>query len=127
MATPGRTWKMPNSPFGVKWFFKPSLGKVIGRISGVNRRSASVLAVNEVLEDLAGKPNHPATVCGGEGAWKDFVKCLRREMKNLMKNTKAQRESRAAELARKYGIPISTKKTPKYIEHKIGAGMRALE
>ena len=124
MATPGRTHGRPNSPFGVKWYFKPSMGRVIGRIPGVVRKSASVLAVNEVLENLAGKDNHPATQCGGR-AWKDFVSCLRRQMKAL--NIKQHVSARATEIARRYGIPVSTKKTPRYVELGIAAGMRALE
>jgi len=113
MATPGRTHGRPNSPFGVKWYFKPSMGRVIGRIPGVVRKSASVLAVNEVLENLAGQANHPATQCGGK-AWKDFITCLRQKMKAL--NIKSHVVSRAPQIAEQYGIPVSTKKTPRYLQ-----------
>jgi len=103
MATPGRTYGRPNSPFGVKWFFKPSMGRVIGRIPGVNRKSPKVLAVNEVLENLAGKPDHPATKCKGKD-WKRFTSCLRKEMKAL--NIKAHVNARAPEIARTYGLEL---------------------
>ncbi|MEM1562743.1 MAG: hypothetical protein QXV75_07160 [Candidatus Bathyarchaeia archaeon] len=112
MATPGRTYGRPNSAVGVKWYFKPSMGRLIGRIPGVVRKSAKVLAVNAILEEKRGK-DHPASKCHGKD-WKNFVSCLRKEMKDIMK--KDVIESKASEIAGKYNIPTSTKRTPAWAQ-----------
>jgi len=111
MVRPGRTPGRPNSAVGVKWYYKPSLGKMIGRMPGVVRKSASVLAVNMVLEGRAGGAEHPAVKCHGR-SWKDFIACMRKEMRDLMGRTKAEREANARKLSEEYGIPISTKRKP---------------
>lgn len=109
MATPGRTYGKPNSAVGVKWYFKPSMGRLIGRIPGVVRKSAKVLAVNALLEEKAGKAEHPAVKCHGK-SWKDFISCMRKNMKNLI--TKEKVSEKASGIAETYNIPVSTKKEP---------------
>jgi len=86
MARLGRTYGRPNTPWGTKVYFKPSMGRVIGRKPGVVRRSKAVLEINKVLEDLKGKAEHPATKCKGKpGGWREFVSCLRSEMKAALR------------------------------------------
>jgi len=70
----GRYAGRANSAFGVKWFFKPSLGKVVGRLPGVNRKSEKVLARNE---DIRKSP--PASKCEGL-SWDEFTACLAKNM-----------------------------------------------
>jgi len=60
------------------------MGRVIARKPGVVRRSEKVLSINEQLENLAGKPDHPATQCKGK-PWREFVSCLRTKMKEKIK------------------------------------------
>jgi len=89
MARLGRTYGRPNTPWGTKVYFKPSMGRVIGRKPGVVRRSEYVLKINEQLEALKGSPEHPATKCKGKpGGWKEFISCLRAEMKKAIKKVK---------------------------------------
>lgn len=78
MVSKGQTAGNPNTPFGVKVFYKPSLGKVVFRKPGVMRRSDRVIAINERVA-----ANPPATRCAGK-PWKEFVSCLRREMKAIV-------------------------------------------
>ena len=80
--TKGRVQHLP----GARYFIKPSLGKVIIRKSGVTRTSKRVADINAQLEAQAEKDTHPARVCGGR-PWDEFVACLRREMKKLIKPT----------------------------------------
>lgn len=80
----GETLGNPNTPVGVKVFYRPTMGKLILRKPGVYRRSKKVLKINEQLEAVAGKPTAPATKCKGR-PWKDFVKCLKKEMKALVR------------------------------------------
>ena len=86
MARLGRTYGRPNTPWGTKVYFKPSMGRVIARTPGVVRKSKKVISINEQLENLAGKSDHPATQCKGK-PWREFVSCLRTKMKE--KITKA--------------------------------------
>jgi len=79
MAEKGQTPGNPNTPYGVKVYYKPSMGRIIFRKPGVLRRSERVLAVNKQLEALREDPNHPAKKCKGK-PWREFVKCLKREM-----------------------------------------------
>jgi len=83
MASLGRTYGRPNTPFGSKVYYKPSMGRIIFRIPGVVRRSEKVLAINAKLEAVAGTPDAPATKCKGK-PWREFVKCLKYEMKRLI-------------------------------------------
>jgi len=77
MATAGQTAGNPNTPFGVKVYYKPSLGKVVFRKPGVLRRSAAVMARNDRVA-----ANPPAKKCAGR-PWKQFVSCLRSAMKAI--------------------------------------------
>jgi hypothetical protein len=70
----GRYPGKANSAFGVKWFFKPALGKVVGRFPGVNRKSERVLERNRTM-----RAKKPASVCKGK-AWDDFTACLSEEL-----------------------------------------------
>jgi hypothetical protein len=70
----GQTAGRPNTPFGTKVYYKPSLGKVVFRKPGVIRRSTKVIERNK---KVAASP--PAGKCKGL-AWKQFVACLRKEM-----------------------------------------------
>ena len=83
MATLGRTYGRPNTPFGSKVYYKPSMGRIIFRIPGVIRKSEKVLAINAKLEALRGSPDHPATKCKGR-SWRQFIACLRAEMKKVI-------------------------------------------
>ena len=70
----GRYTGKANSAFGVKWFFKPSLGKVVGRLPGVNRKSEKVLARNKEI-----RASPPATKCK-DLPWDEFTACLSENM-----------------------------------------------
>ena len=83
----GQTPGNPNTPIGAKAFYKPSMGRLIMRKPGVLRKSDYVLMINEQLAAVKGKPDAPAKKCKGK-AWKDFVSCLRKEMKALIKKVK---------------------------------------
>ncbi len=57
----GQTSGNANSIFGVKWYPKPSLGKVVGRKPGVLRRSDKVLDRNrEIRADPPAPDAHAA-------------------------------------------------------------------
>jgi hypothetical protein len=77
----GRYPGKANSAHGVKWFFKPSLGKVVGRLPGVNRKSDKVMSRNEKI-----RASPPASKCKNKGPggtatpWDEFVSCLSAEM-----------------------------------------------
>jgi hypothetical protein len=71
----GRYPGKANSAFGVKWFYKPSLGKVVGRFPGVNRKSDKVLERNKTM-----RTKKPASACKGK-AWDDFTSCLSSQLK----------------------------------------------
>jgi len=77
------TGRVKANAFANRPYFKPSMNKVIIRHPGVLRRSERVLAINKKLEDVAGTPRAPATACKGK-PWREFVSCLRREMKSLI-------------------------------------------
>jgi len=64
-------------------YYKPSLRKPVIRAKNVVRTSADVLAINKILEDLAGTEKHPSYICGGL-PWKERIKCLRKEMKKVI-------------------------------------------
>jgi hypothetical protein len=97
-STPGRTI---NTAVGSRAYFKPAIGKVVLRKPGVIRTSDAVLAVNKILEDLkmkakeleeAGKKEEakkllPAKKCAGK-PWKQFVKCMKEEMKSIVTRDK---------------------------------------
>jgi hypothetical protein len=70
----GQTPGSPNTPVGAKAYYKPSLGKIVLRKPGVLRRSDKVIERNK---KVAAAP--PAPKCAGK-PWKEFVKCLRKEM-----------------------------------------------
>lgn len=70
----GRYFGKANSAFGVKWFMKPSLGRVVGRLPGVNRRSEKVLKRNEAI-----RTSPPASKCKGLD-WDKFTACLAKNM-----------------------------------------------
>ena len=70
----GRYAGKANSAFGVKWFYKPSLGKVVGRLPGVLRKSEKVMARNEEIRKAP-----PASKCEGK-PWDEFVACLAENM-----------------------------------------------
>jgi len=70
----GRYAGKANSIYGVKWFAKPSLGKVVGRLPGVNRKSEKVTARNEVI-----RKSPPAGKCKGK-PWDEFTACLAENM-----------------------------------------------
>jgi len=109
---PGRTRGRPNSPFGVKWYYKPKLGKVVGRTPGVTRRSARVLAVNTILHESR-EINHPAAKCAAEGHhdWDDFINCLSKKFEEML--TEARIEEALRRVKEKYPeLPESTKRKP---------------
>jgi len=70
----GRYPGKANSAYGVKWFMKPALGRIVGRLPGVLRRSKEVLARNEKV-----RASPPAKACEGK-PWDEFVICLAEEM-----------------------------------------------
>lgn len=63
-----------NTIFGSKAFIKPSLGKVVFRLPGVNRKSEKVLARNEHM-----RTTKPATSCKGKD-WDAFTACLSQKL-----------------------------------------------
>jgi len=81
--TSGHVFNMGDIAPGTRIYFKPSLPKMIYRKAGLIRRSEKVLAINKKLEDVRGTPRAPATICKGR-PWKEFIKCLRAEMKKLV-------------------------------------------
>jgi len=70
----GRYPGKANSAYGVKWFMKHSMGRIVGRLPGVLRRSEKVLARNEKV-----RASPPAKACEGK-PWDEFVTCLAEEM-----------------------------------------------
>jgi len=70
----GRYPGKANSAYGVKWFYKPSLGKVVGRYPGVNRKSQKVLERNKTM-----RAKKPASACKGK-PWSEFVACLSEQL-----------------------------------------------
>jgi len=118
MANFGRTHGKPNSAVGVKWYYKPAMGRMIGRIPGVTRKSPLVVAINEALEDVAGSADHPVVMCAGK-SWKDFVACIRRTMKGFISKNKDKIASRAEELRTVVGLPsVSTRRIPVHMKIK---------
>ena len=85
-TTPGKTI---NTAIGSRAYFKPAIGKVVLRKPGVIRSSDAVIAVNRILEDLkmSKEEDLPAKKCAGK-PWRQFVKCLKKEMKNIVKKEK---------------------------------------
>jgi hypothetical protein len=85
-STPGR---VINTAIGSRAYFKPSIGKVVLRKPGVIRSSDVVLAVNKILEDLKSekKEELPAKKCAGK-PWRQFVKCMKEEMKKTVTKDK---------------------------------------
>jgi hypothetical protein len=71
----GRYAGKANSAYGVKWFYKPALGKVVGRYPGVNRKSTKVLERNRAMA-----AKKPASACKGK-PWDEFTSCLRSQLK----------------------------------------------
>jgi len=71
----GQTGGSPNTPFGTKVYYKPSMGRVIFRKPGVLRRSTNVIARNRAFA-----AKKPASSCKGL-YWKQFVSCLREHAK----------------------------------------------
>jgi hypothetical protein len=69
----GQTSGSPNTPYGSKVYYKPSMGRIIFRKPGVLRRSTRVLERNR---KWAASP--PSPKCKGL-PWKQFVACLRKE------------------------------------------------
>ncbi len=67
---------------GTRVFYRPSLGKIVFRPINVIRSSIKVLARNKKLEDLRGTEKVPSKICKGK-SWKDFVYCLKVEMKKI--------------------------------------------
>jgi len=65
---------------GTRVYYKPALRKVVFRPSNVIRSSERVLKINEQLEALRGRPEHPAKKCKGL-PWDQFIACLKKEMK----------------------------------------------
>ena len=101
-TTPGKTI---NTAIGSRAYFKPALGKIVLRKPGVIRTSDAVIAVNKILEDLkmkakeleaAGRKEEakkllPAKKCAGK-PWKQFVKCMKEEMKSIVTRDKVSEE-----------------------------------
>jgi len=73
------------------------MGRVIARKPGVVRKSSKVLKVNEALEKKKDKTDHPATKCKGKKDWREFISCLRKEMKSLMKEEGLAKEEEEEE------------------------------
>ena len=64
MAKLGRTrGRVKHNAFDNRVYYKPTIGKAVIRTKGVDRRSKAVIARNEKLEALEGKPEHPVTAC----------------------------------------------------------------
>jgi hypothetical protein len=82
-TTPGR---VINTAIGSRAYFKPSIGKVVLRKPGVIRSSDVVLAVNQILEEMK-KEERPAKKCAGK-PWRQFVKCMKEEMKKAVTKDK---------------------------------------
>lgn len=72
----GRYPGKANSAYGVKWYMKPALGKVVGRTPGVLRRSDKVLERNKVM-----RAKKPASACKGK-PWDQFVACLSEQLRS---------------------------------------------
>jgi len=85
-TTPGKTI---NTAIGSRAYFKPAIGKVVLRKPGVIRSSDAVIAVNRILEDLkmSKAEDLPAKKCAGK-PWKQFVKCMKEEMKKTVTKDK---------------------------------------
>jgi len=77
--TGGHVFNMGAVAPGTRIYFKPSMPKMIYRKAGVIRRSDTVLAVNKHFAGIK-----PSTACKGK-PWREFVKCLGKELKEGMK------------------------------------------
>ncbi len=67
------------APFaGHRIYYKPAIGKIVFRSAGVMRRSPNVVAVNKKFKAI-----RPSVACKGK-PWKDFVKCLRDQLKGKL-------------------------------------------
>jgi len=118
MASFGRTPGRPNSAVGVKWYYKPALGRMVGRMPGVVRKSPLVVAINNALEKVAGTKEHPVTNCAGR-SWKSFIACIRKAMSDFIEKNKDKILSEAGELRRQVGLPsISTRRIPLHMKLK---------
>jgi len=58
-------------------------GRLVSRAAGVMRRSKRVRMVNAALVMVRGTNKHPAVQCAGLD-WKNFTKCLRGKMSEVM-------------------------------------------
>jgi len=98
-TTPGR---VINTAIGSRAYYKPSLRRVVLRKPGVVRSSDVVLAVNRILEGMK-KEDLPAKKCAGK-PWRQFVKCMKEEMRKIVTKDKVTEElKKMYEEAKKVG------------------------
>jgi len=88
---------MPETPGKVKQiagaarlYFKPALGKVIIRKSGVRRESAKVLERNEKFRNWAKGKEGAVVACRGQ-SWPEFIKCLKEKAREKELGTGASK------------------------------------
>jgi hypothetical protein len=91
---------MPETPGKVKQiagaarlYFKPALGKVIIRKSGVRRESLKVLERNKMFKEWAQGPTGAVVACRGQ-SWPEFIKCLKEKAAKLGEGISKTREYR---------------------------------
>jgi hypothetical protein len=74
-------------------YFKPALGKVVIRKSGVRRESAKVLERNKTFKSWAEGTGGAVVACRGR-PWREFIACLKDKASKLGPGTSKTREYR---------------------------------
>jgi hypothetical protein len=90
VETPGKVKQIAGA---ARLYFKPALGKVIIRKSGVRRESAKVIERNRMFKEWAQGPTGAVVSCRGK-PWREFISCLKDKASKLGPGTSKTREYR---------------------------------
>ena len=90
VETPGKVKQIAGA---ARLYFKPALGKVIIRKSGVRRESSKVLERNRMFKEWAQGPTGAVVACRGQD-WPEFIKCLKEKASKLGAGISKTREYR---------------------------------
>jgi len=88
--TPGKVKQIAGA---ARLYFKPALGKIIIRKSGVTRTSAAVIERNKKFAEWAKGPEGAVVACRGR-PWREFIACLKDKAKVLGPGVAKTREYR---------------------------------
>jgi hypothetical protein len=84
--TPGKVKQIAGA---VRLYFKPALGKMVIRKSGVKRESEKVLERNKAFKSWAAGPGGAVVKCRDQ-PWDKFIACLRDEAQKVLGPGKAK-------------------------------------